>query len=122
MHEPVPERSPGAWANETVSGLLCHPLKSAGLLEGTATGGVASYLKPNVAAALGFPAPSVHVPEREPDAVSGPLYVTTALQGPAPETSPGACVNEIVKVSRYQPSALGVGSALRLLAVLCRRT
>ena len=68
-----PERSPAACANEIVSAWLNQPFASAGLFaEATATGGVASYLSPNTAAALLFPARSVHVPERDAEAVSGP--------------------------------------------------
>ena len=98
--------------NEIVSERLNQPFESAALpAEATATGGVASYLNANVAAALWFPARSVHVPERDAEAVSGPPYETGALQVSGPETSPAACANETVSARLNQPFASAARSA-----------
>ena len=87
-----PDRSPPACANETVSGRLYQPLASATRLTvAVAPGAVPSYLKVSDAAALRLPARSVHVPEREAAASSGPEYPIDAVHVSGPERSPGAC-------------------------------
>ena len=56
-----------------VTGFRYQPLWSGARSgEGVTVGGVASYLKPTLAAALVFPALSVHVPESPAVALSAP--------------------------------------------------
>ena len=74
LHVSGPETSPAACANEIVSAWLNQPFASAARsVDATACGAVESYLNEIAAGALRLPARSVHVPEREALASSGPL-------------------------------------------------
>ena len=68
----IPER-PSDPVTSSATGWLCQPFASGGRASvPVAVGAVESYLKANDEEALLFPARSVHVPERDADATSGP--------------------------------------------------
>ena len=75
VHAPTPETSPGACANETVSGARYQPFASGARLAAAVTAGAdASYCSASEPE-LVLPARSVQLPGVDAVAESGPLYV-----------------------------------------------
>ncbi len=83
------------------------------LAAAVACGAVESYLNVSATGLLAFPARSVHEPERETLAASGPPYPAAALHEATPETA-SVPVKLTESGLRYQPFASGARLAVAI--------